>query len=73
LPGDRILIRNGGDDRRRCLTRKFVLRHRLRVLEDGVRAVTGVSFAGGRFYVRNLRELVAFQLTWRLAPVSGSR
>jgi outer membrane protein assembly factor BamB len=42
---------------------KFALRHRLRVLQDGVRAVTGASFAGGRFYVRNLRELVAFQLT----------
>jgi outer membrane protein assembly factor BamB len=42
---------------------KFALRHRLRVLEDGVRAVTGVSFGDGRFYVRNLRELVAFQLS----------
>jgi outer membrane protein assembly factor BamB len=41
---------------------KFTLRHRLRVLPDGVRAVTGASFADGRFYVRNLRELVAFRL-----------
>ncbi len=41
---------------------KFTLRHRLRVLPDGVRAVTGASFADGRFYIRNLRELVAFRL-----------
>lgn len=42
---------------------KFTLRHRLRVLEDGVRAVTGASFADGRFFVRNLRELVSFRLS----------
>ena len=41
---------------------KFALRHRLRVLQDGVRAVTGPSFADGRFYVRNLREIVAFRV-----------
>lgn len=41
---------------------KFTLRHRLRVLQDGVRAVTGASFADGRFYVRNLRELVALRV-----------
>ena len=41
---------------------KFALRHRLRVLQDGVRAVTGASFADGRFYVRNLREMVAFRV-----------
>jgi outer membrane protein assembly factor BamB len=41
---------------------KFTLRHRLRVLPDGVRAVTGASFADGRFYIRNLREIVAFRL-----------
>jgi hypothetical protein len=41
---------------------KFTLRHRLRVLPDGIRSVTGASFADGRFYIRNLRELVAFRL-----------
>ena len=41
---------------------KFTLRHRLRALPDGVRAVTGASFAAGRFYIRNLRELVSLQL-----------
>ena len=41
---------------------KFTLRHRLRALPDGVRAVTGASFADGRFYVRNLREVVALRL-----------
>ena len=41
---------------------KFALRHRLRVLQDGVRAVTGASFADGHFYVRNLREIVAFRV-----------
>ncbi|HWI20846.1 MAG TPA: hypothetical protein VNT81_23990 [Vicinamibacterales bacterium] len=40
----------------------FTQRHRVRVLQDGVRAVTGASFANGRFYVRNLREIVAFTL-----------
>lgn len=40
----------------------FGVRHRVRVLQDGVRAVTGASFAAGRFYVRNLREVVAFSL-----------
>jgi outer membrane protein assembly factor BamB len=32
-----------------------------RVLEAGVRAVTGPSFAGGRLFVRNLREIVALE------------
>ena len=41
---------------------KFTPRHRLRVLQDGVRAVTGASFADGRFYVRNLREIVAIRV-----------
>jgi outer membrane protein assembly factor BamB len=41
---------------------KFTPRHRLRVLADGIRSVTGASFADGRFYLRNLRELVAFRL-----------
>jgi outer membrane protein assembly factor BamB len=40
----------------------FAQRHRVKVLQDGVRAVTGASFADGRFYVRNLREIVAFSL-----------
>jgi outer membrane protein assembly factor BamB len=38
---------------------RFTARHRLRVLQDGIRAVTGASFADGRFYVRNLREIAA--------------
>ena len=33
-----------------------------RVLADGVRAVTGPSFDAGRFYIRNLREIVAVEL-----------
>ena len=41
---------------------KFAARHRLKVLQDGVRAVTGASFADGRFYVRNLQEVVALRV-----------
>ena len=41
---------------------KFVLRHRLKVLSDGIRAVTGASFADGRFYLRNLREVIAVRV-----------
>jgi outer membrane protein assembly factor BamB len=40
----------------------FTIRHRGRVLESGIRAVTGPSFAGGRLYVRNLREIVALRM-----------
>ena len=40
----------------------FTLRQRVRVLEDGVRAVTGPSFSNGVFYVRNLREIVALRV-----------
>jgi outer membrane protein assembly factor BamB len=40
----------------------FRLRQRLRVLEAGTRAVTGPSFADGRLYVRNLKEIVALRL-----------
>jgi outer membrane protein assembly factor BamB len=40
----------------------FTLRQRVRVLEDGVRAVTGVSFSNGVFYVRNLREIAALRV-----------
>ncbi len=40
----------------------FTSRHRARVMADGVRAVTGPSFADGRLYVRNLREIVALRL-----------
>lgn len=35
---------------------------RMRVLTPGVRAVTGPSFAHGRLYVRNLKEIVAVQV-----------
>lgn len=41
---------------------RFTLRHRTRVLSEGVRSVTGPSFDDGRFYVRNLREIVAVRL-----------
>lgn len=39
----------------------FRARHRARVLDEGVRAVTGPSFDGGRLYVRNLKEIVALR------------
>jgi outer membrane protein assembly factor BamB len=41
---------------------RFAQRGRLQVLQDGVRAVTGASFADGRLYVRNLREIVAVRV-----------
>jgi len=41
----------------------FALRHRVRVLQDGVRAVTGASFSNGVFFVRNLREIVALRVS----------
>jgi hypothetical protein len=34
----------------------IVIRHRARVLEPGIRSVTGPAFADGRLYVRNLRD-----------------
>jgi outer membrane protein assembly factor BamB len=40
----------------------FKASHRARVLEPGVTAVTGPSFANGRIYVRNLKEIVALRL-----------
>ena len=39
----------------------FVLRNRVRVLDAATRAVTGPSFADGRLYVRNLKEIVALR------------
>lgn len=41
---------------------KFALRQRLRVLPDGIRAVTGPSYDDGHFYIRNLREIVALRV-----------
>ena len=41
---------------------KFALRARVRVLPEGIRAVTGPSFDDGRFYIRNLREIVALRV-----------
>lgn len=41
---------------------RFETLHTANVLADGVRAVTGPSYADGRLYVRNLREIVALQL-----------
>lgn len=35
---------------------------RAQVLGSGVTAATGPSFAGGRFFVRNVKEIVAFRL-----------
>jgi outer membrane protein assembly factor BamB len=40
----------------------FTLRHRARVLEADTRAVTGPSFAGGRLFVRNLKEIRALRM-----------
>ena len=40
----------------------FTLRRRLPLLEAGTRAVTGPSFANGRLYVRNLKEIVALRV-----------
>jgi outer membrane protein assembly factor BamB len=39
----------------------FTLRHRMPVLEAGMRAVTGPSFANGHLYLRNLKEIVALR------------
>jgi outer membrane protein assembly factor BamB len=40
----------------------FTVRHRTRVLEADTRAVTGPSFADGRLYVRNLKEIIALRV-----------
>ena len=40
----------------------FKVQGRARVLTPGVRAVTGPSFADGRLFVRNLKEIVALQV-----------
>ncbi len=40
----------------------FTARYRARVLEAGTRAVTGPSFASGRLYVRNLKEIIALRV-----------
>jgi outer membrane protein assembly factor BamB len=40
----------------------FTRRFRLPLLEAGTRAVTGPSFANGRLYVRNLKEIVALRV-----------
>jgi outer membrane protein assembly factor BamB len=42
--------------------RGFTSRQRVRVLADGTRAVTGPSFADGRLYVRNLKEIVVLRV-----------
>jgi outer membrane protein assembly factor BamB len=42
--------------------RGFTSRQRVRVLDEGTRAVTGPSFADGRLYVRNLKEIVALRV-----------
>ena len=42
--------------------KQFALRQRIRVLAAGTRAVTGPSFADGRLYVRNLKEIVALRV-----------
>jgi outer membrane protein assembly factor BamB len=40
----------------------FTLRHRVRLLEAGTRAVTGPSLANGNLYVRNLKHIVALRV-----------
>jgi outer membrane protein assembly factor BamB len=42
--------------------KEFVRTYSARVLESGARAVTGPSFANGRLYVRNLKEIVALRV-----------
>ena len=41
---------------------RFTGRHGARLLEAGVRAVTGRSFGDGRLYVRNLKEIAALRV-----------
>ena len=41
----------------------FTMRHRTRPLATGTRAVTGPSFAGGRLYLRNVKEIVALGMS----------
>ena len=42
--------------------KQFALRRKIRVLPEGIRAVTGPSFDDGRLYIRNLREIVAISV-----------
>lgn len=63
--GDAVLVlgQDSGEVQIASVTpQAFTLRRRARVLEGGVRAVTGPSFADGRLFVRNLREIVALRL-----------
>jgi hypothetical protein len=43
-------------------TEKYAERTAVQVLRPDVRAVTGPSMAAGRIYVRNLREIAAFEI-----------
>ena len=63
--GDQLvfLSQDSGEIQVAPLTPKaFAAQGRVRVLTPGVRAVTGPSFADGRLFVRNLKEIVALQV-----------
>ena len=40
---------------------RFAPSFRARVLEPGLRSMTGPSFSDGRLFVRNLKQIVALQ------------
>ncbi len=63
--GDQLVIlgQDSGEMQIATVSREgFALRHRTRVLAAGTRAVTGPSFADGRLYVRNLKEILALRV-----------
>ena len=63
--GDRVLFlsQDSGELQVAAVTPDaFSVQGRARVLTPGVRAVTGPSFADGRLFVRNLKEVVALQV-----------
>jgi outer membrane protein assembly factor BamB len=63
--GDRLVLlsQDTGELQMATISPKgFARTHTARVLEPGVRAVTGPSFADGRLYVRNLKEIVALRV-----------
>jgi len=63
--GDEVVVLGDGSGELQIASTSpdgIVVRHRARVLEPGIRSVTGPSFADGRLYVRNLREIVAVRM-----------
>ncbi len=51
----------------------FRERLKVRVFNPGARAATGPVFAGGRFYLRNVEEVVALEIFARPAPPAGQK